>query len=414
MANLSHCTQCGTTLPPEAKFCTQCGASSNPTLTNKVETPSAKSAVTALLLCIFLGSLGIHRFYVGKIKTGILMLLTGGGLGIWTLIDLIRIACCDFTDSEGKYLIFTKGRASSYKLVIIIFSCIIAVILIYVILLFSLVYFFTSPMTNVIKNQLSALRSKDMNKAYSYMAKETTRTVSLNDFEKYMAFYPAMTNSKNVSIPERRVINHKGFAKVTLEGTDGKETDVDYALIKEDGAWKVLAFRIHDAKTITNQNVSSNKIFSNPIDHYSIQYPSDWNYKQTGKHSVLFSRQNASSPHSTVIIQVVPGQVANRAYPTISAAINELKNQISTKATEVQFANSGEVELPTDTKNVHGEYLVATYTYMGHKMKQMQFLLLRKNENTLYSWTYMSPIEQYEKDLPIAKSMYESWKLDNH
>ena len=62
---------------------------------------SGKSFVSVLILCIVLGWLGIHRFYVGKIGTGILMLLTLGGLGIWTLIDTIVIATQNFKDSEG-------------------------------------------------------------------------------------------------------------------------------------------------------------------------------------------------------------------------------------------------------------------------------------------------------------------------
>lgn len=67
---------------------------------------SDKSNVVALLLCIFIGFLGVHRFYVGKIGTGILMLLTLGGLGIWNLIDIIIIAMQNFTDSDGNTLKF--------------------------------------------------------------------------------------------------------------------------------------------------------------------------------------------------------------------------------------------------------------------------------------------------------------------
>ena len=47
---------------------------------------------TLFLVCLFVGNLGIHRFMMGDITNGILMLLTFGGCGIWTLIDLINIA----------------------------------------------------------------------------------------------------------------------------------------------------------------------------------------------------------------------------------------------------------------------------------------------------------------------------------
>ena len=64
-------------------------------------TRSEKSFVATLILCLLLGGLGVHRFFVGKIGTGIVMLLTLGGLGIWTLIDIIVIAVQKFKDSKG-------------------------------------------------------------------------------------------------------------------------------------------------------------------------------------------------------------------------------------------------------------------------------------------------------------------------
>lgn len=63
---------------------------------------SPRSRLVALLFCVLLGVFGVHRFYVGKIGTGILMLVTIGGLGIWTLIDLILIAVGSFRDKEGR------------------------------------------------------------------------------------------------------------------------------------------------------------------------------------------------------------------------------------------------------------------------------------------------------------------------
>lgn len=62
---------------------------------------SQKSRLVALLLCVLVGGLGIHRFYVGKIGTGILWLFTGGCFGIGCLVDLIMIITGDFTDGTG-------------------------------------------------------------------------------------------------------------------------------------------------------------------------------------------------------------------------------------------------------------------------------------------------------------------------
>ena len=65
---------------------------------------SPKSRLAAAILAWFLGFLGIHRFYVGKIGTAILMIVTLGGLGIWVLIDFIIIVIGNFKDKEGRVL----------------------------------------------------------------------------------------------------------------------------------------------------------------------------------------------------------------------------------------------------------------------------------------------------------------------
>lgn len=65
---------------------------------------SEKGFVPTILLCFFLGGFGVHRFYAGKVGTGILMLITLGGLGIWTLIDFVLIVCGKFTDATGAVI----------------------------------------------------------------------------------------------------------------------------------------------------------------------------------------------------------------------------------------------------------------------------------------------------------------------
>ena len=99
------CANCGAQNEDRSNFCKSCGINLliQPNNTG-VRTVSDKNWLVALLLCIFLGAIGIHRFYVGKIGTGILMIVTFGGFGIWVLIDLIMIATNGFTDVDGFHL----------------------------------------------------------------------------------------------------------------------------------------------------------------------------------------------------------------------------------------------------------------------------------------------------------------------
>ena len=63
-----------------------------------------KSKLTAVLLCFFLGSLGIHRFYLGYTLIGVIQLLTFGGLLTWAILDLIRLIIGSLKDSERNAL----------------------------------------------------------------------------------------------------------------------------------------------------------------------------------------------------------------------------------------------------------------------------------------------------------------------
>jgi TM2 domain-containing membrane protein YozV len=114
------CTKCGQQIPDDAAFCTNCGNKANPstaqnemaaaaatqTMTIPLATTTQKSKWAAFFLCLFLGGIGAHRFYVGKIGTGILYIFTlGGFLGIGALIDLIRILIGNFKDKQGQVLV---------------------------------------------------------------------------------------------------------------------------------------------------------------------------------------------------------------------------------------------------------------------------------------------------------------------
>lgn len=97
-----YCPKCGQEISGSPDFCPHCGAR----LREEADT-SPKSRMAVTLLCIlpsFLAIHGIHRFYLGKIGTGILMLITFGGLYIWTLIDFIMAASGVMKDREGRYI----------------------------------------------------------------------------------------------------------------------------------------------------------------------------------------------------------------------------------------------------------------------------------------------------------------------
>lgn len=94
-----NCKECGNQVSDAALACPKCGAKISNGNT------SSKSKTVALLLAILIGTWGVHNFYVGKTGKGVFQLLTFGGLGIWTLIDIIKIATGNYVDAEGKKLV---------------------------------------------------------------------------------------------------------------------------------------------------------------------------------------------------------------------------------------------------------------------------------------------------------------------
>jgi hypothetical protein len=95
----NFCQNCGEASVPGAEICAKCG------VRLAQAAGEGRDWLTTLLLCIFVGGLGIHRFYTGHTVIGIIQLLTLGGCGIWTIIDLILIITGSFKDSEGNPLV---------------------------------------------------------------------------------------------------------------------------------------------------------------------------------------------------------------------------------------------------------------------------------------------------------------------
>lgn len=104
--SLVYCQKCGSAMEREDRFCRKCGwDSAGPVIPAPIPANvSDKKRLAAALLCFLLGVFGVHRFYVGKVGTGLLWLFTLGFVGMGMLADLILILAGEFKDSEGKKL----------------------------------------------------------------------------------------------------------------------------------------------------------------------------------------------------------------------------------------------------------------------------------------------------------------------
>lgn len=101
-----YCSNCGKEIDDNSAICINCGVPQKrgATLYNQ-GAYEEKDWLVTLLLCVFAGGFGIHRFYTGHTGIGIVQLLTGGGCGIWVFIDLITIITGSYTDANGNPLI---------------------------------------------------------------------------------------------------------------------------------------------------------------------------------------------------------------------------------------------------------------------------------------------------------------------
>lgn len=105
-----------------------------------------KSFVTTWLLSLFLGGWGIDRFYLGQVGLGIVKLLTGGGFGIWALIDLIMILAGSMRDSLGRPLAgYEQNKSMAIWVTVgIVLLQVVLVIVVYIVLFAALAAMFAA------------------------------------------------------------------------------------------------------------------------------------------------------------------------------------------------------------------------------------------------------------------------------
>jgi hypothetical protein len=249
MSTTQQCTYCSALMPQKAQFCQKCGARIHlkeqlPTEHLKIKR-NKKSAKIALALCILFGFLGGHRFYVGKTGTGLLALVTGGFLGLWTIIDLISIIQNKFKDKEGHSLILSYDLSLIQRLVLILGSIVSWLVLTLSALLIAASYL-TQGLVATASNQLTALHKGNLKEAYAYTSAEYQKAYTFGQFKTWLSQFSELKNNKEAVFKQRGLNSYDGFLNLGfLEGTliaqDGKEVNVKYLFIKEHGNWKILS-----------------------------------------------------------------------------------------------------------------------------------------------------------------------------
>jgi TM2 domain-containing membrane protein YozV len=207
-----------------------------------IEKTSEKSAVVTLLLCIFLGSFGIHRFYVGKWLTGILMLITLGGLGIWYLVDIALIVSNRFTDCGGRVIELAK-KPASFRNIMTVFTVFIVAFYGLIISSIIMTIMATGVLVDVAQGQLDAFRSGNMNSAYGYTSTEFQKNTSLENFSGFAHQYRLESN-ESVSFYDRKINGNSGVVTGKLTLKDGTVYALQYRLEKEGDQWKVTGIGI--------------------------------------------------------------------------------------------------------------------------------------------------------------------------
>lgn len=107
------CSNCGAKIDDKALVCVNCGVATQNlqgtmdalNTNSNLAKPEGYDWLTTLLLCFFLGGLGIHSFYTKRTGIGVAQLLTLGGCGIWALVDLIMILVDSYRDGYGRPLV---------------------------------------------------------------------------------------------------------------------------------------------------------------------------------------------------------------------------------------------------------------------------------------------------------------------
>ncbi|MBS0286634.1 MAG: DUF4864 domain-containing protein [Proteobacteria bacterium] len=306
-------------------------------------------------------------------------------------------------------------------------------IFIFIGLIIGIAFYATSGVANTVKDQLSAIRSGDYTKAYSYTSTEFQKNTSVDEFKKFIETIPALKDNQSLSINDRSFQNENGSVKGTITSKDGMTIPIEYQLIKENGTWKILGINAqlsndhkseaqpqkslvkteehNEQEKLSTQTINLSKTYQNTDNAFLVKYPENWELDQSNPSVIMFKKMQDEPGFANVNIQLVLTKQAGGKYANIDEYLDSIKSQGQAQFTDFKVVAENTETLPSDPDKINGKSITFTYKHEGTDIKQLQIILMSEDNKLFYMWGYTASSDQYDKNLPVSDAMLDSWKF---
>ncbi len=278
-----------------------------------------------------------------------------------------------------------------------------------------LVFWLTSGLPEVAEKQLAALRSGDIEKAYSYTSKDFQHATSLEDFRKFVDQYPSLKNNKSDIFTSRAIENNIGTLRGSLQAQDGAVTPIEYKLVNENNEWKILSLQVLPSGAnvqgdATQEDLTLSKTYTNTTARYSVKYPTSWQAVPKNETTVLISgMEGRESFYSTVNIQALPTKESGGVYENAEALLEDLKSQLKND-TSSNITGEMSFDYALGDKTVKGYKFIAEYDFEEDKFKQLQTVIPSSDGNYIFALAFTAPPDLYDRYKSVAESIMSTWQ----
>lgn len=272
---------------------------------------------------------------------------------------------------------------------------------------------------------LAALKSNQIDKAYDLTSSQFRQSTTYREFSRFTDRYNVLRNNVGINFTSRIIEGNMGAFRLELENVDKSITRLDYDIIKEDGAWKVLHIMIKSppARSLTfgesmldQFNTVPPKLtnsFDSKENKFIINYPDKWTHALLKNGTVILSgKLGTRAYYSTINVQTILSKKTGGKFRNVKQLVDDIKKQVREMADNAIFLESGPVVVTEKNgAQAKGEYLIFTYTYNGYIYQQWDVIVSRNDGEVFYVWAYTSPQKQYTKDLPLAELILKTWQI---